>query len=147
MHPGTRARVWNDNELPFLDNDFMGEKIEILPGKYREMEYDRAVDFAKKYHPPVIDGAGQHLPQGFKMIRVERITNQDVAGVSAQSPYHQCQACNEEFLTDDQLNKHIKAEHMEQWADKKEDVLKSMNEPAKKRPGRPAGAKNKPKVT
>lgn len=65
------VKVWNDNVYEYKET-FKGE-LKLIPAKgYIEMEYEDAIDFKGAYSPIITDGNGNHLPQGFKMIRVEQ---------------------------------------------------------------------------
>jgi hypothetical protein len=137
-----QVKVWNDNVHDFNDPDFKGNPIKIPAGKYIEMDREEAVDFKGKYHAPEVDGEGVAKPESFKMIRIEEPKKGSYAETGPKKQTHKCQACGEEWLSEEQLLKHIRTEHADQWADDKEDVekaLKKQEEEKKRGRGRPKG--------
>lgn len=106
-----QVKVWNDNEYPFSD-EFKGDKITIPPKKFIEMEYYDAHEFRGKYSPIKVDGDGQHMPQSYKMIRIEKIGSPEVTQLGVT-----CQACGKVYESQGVLDAHIDEQHLESMAD------------------------------
>lgn len=103
------VRVWNDNVYPY-EETFKDQKIHIKPRTFIEMDEFEAIQFRGTYKSPVLNVDGVHLPEGFKMIRLEK--------VSADSPQvkvddHQCTACKYKGSSKVDLDEHLKV-HKEQ---------------------------------
>ncbi len=103
-------RVWNDNTHPYREN-FKGDKIEILAKQYVEMSEDDALQFKGTFSPPIRDADGNDLPQGYKMIRIERITGEVEA---PQVDELRCLACNFKASSPTVLELHSKESHAQQ---------------------------------
>lgn len=67
-----KVRVWNDNIFPYKEK-FKGDPIRIEPKSHIVMEEDEAYQFKGTFSPPVLNTDGVHMPEGFKMIRIEKI--------------------------------------------------------------------------
>lgn len=71
-----RAKVWNDNTHPnapaFFVQKFRGREWRIPKGQFIEEDYTEAIEFKSEFFAPVIKDFA-HKPEGFKMIRVEKI--------------------------------------------------------------------------
>jgi len=66
-----QVKVWNDNVHPFQQK-FRDETVKIGAKAFVWMDQDDAVMFAGSFSPPVLGVDGEHRPEGFKMIRIER---------------------------------------------------------------------------
>jgi hypothetical protein len=124
-----RVKVWNDNDYPFTDNDFYGDKVTVPAKSFIYMERDKAIDFKGKYQAPKIDGGGQFLPESFKRIRVEEVNLS--SNEKKPSDDLKCQACGKEFNSEKELLAHIRADHMNQWADETKEEMEK-KEPRKR---------------
>lgn len=100
-----RARVWNDNSYPYQEV-FKGEKIYIPAKSYIEMDEDEAHQFRGTYSPPKLNVDGVHLPEGFKIIRVERLSGEAV--VAPKIDELQCLACKYKGSNPADLEEHLK---------------------------------------
>lgn len=105
------AKVWNDNVHPHKEV-FKEKTIEIPPKGFVTMEWEDAVDFRGKYTPIALDGGGAPLSTSFKMIRLERISDE-----VAKPTGMKCQACNEEHPDLKTLHQHIKDRHLADLVD------------------------------
>lgn len=105
------VRVWNDNKYEYRET-FKGDKVVIPAGKFIEMQEDEAIQFKGTFSPPVLDSDGNHKPEGFKMIRLERITAEMIE--EAKVNELKCLACAKELATQAQLDAHIKEAHADQ---------------------------------
>lgn len=107
-----KVRVHNDNVHKFTQR-FMDEDILIEPGKFILMDEHKAIKFKGHYSPIELDGNGQPMPTSFKMIRLEKI-GQDDKPVQK----FKCMACEHpEFQDQVSLDAHIDSKHTEVWAD------------------------------
>jgi hypothetical protein len=65
-----QVRVWNDNDHPHSEK-YKGDKLEIAPHGYIEMDQDEANQFLGQYTPIVRRGDGTPDPRFFKRLRIE----------------------------------------------------------------------------
>jgi hypothetical protein len=74
-----RARVYNDNTHPkapaVFEQEFRGTTWRIPKGEFIEADYVEAVEFKGQYYTPIVKNLA-HQPEGFKMIRVEKILDE-----------------------------------------------------------------------
>lgn len=103
------VRVYNDNVFPY-EEVFKGDQILIPSKKFIEMDEDEAVQFKGTFKSPVLNVDGVHLPEGYKMIRIERISAD--APIMKQDE-HQCVACKYKGSSQIDLAEHMKT-HKEQ---------------------------------
>lgn len=104
-----KVKVWNDNVHPHKET-FKGDPISIKAGGFIVMEEDEAYDFRGRFTPPVLGVDGDHRPEGFKMIRIEKMTAED----SAEEPKIdtlRCVACNYRGSNAEDVAEHAKATH------------------------------------
>lgn len=73
-----KVRVWNDNVHPYKEL-FKGDQISIGPKKFIEMDEEEANQFRGTFAPMVFDADGNDMPEGYKMIRIEKILADEVA--------------------------------------------------------------------
>jgi hypothetical protein len=106
-----QVRVWNDNVHPY-EEIFKGDKLLIGSKDFIEMDENEAVQFKGTFKPPVLNVDGVHLPEGFKMIRVEKI--QDHPSVVKADDSLQCNACKYKASSKADFDEHSKthAEHV-----------------------------------
>jgi hypothetical protein len=75
-----RAKVYNDNTHPeapdFFTQEHRGKTWRIPKGGHIEADYIEAVEFKGKFFDPIIKDFVHH-PAGFKMIRVEKLAEED----------------------------------------------------------------------
>jgi hypothetical protein len=105
-----RVKVWNDNVHPYTEI-FKGDKIYIEAKSFIEMEEDEALQFQGKFSPPIYDGDKNHMPQGFKMIRIDR---GGAPIVPAKPTSFACNACKEVFQTEKSLALHSEHAHKDE---------------------------------
>ena len=103
-----KMRVYNDNTHPYREL-FKGDKIEIPSKSFILMDYDDAHQFRGTFAPPVLNADSQHMPEGFKMIRVEKHT-EEVEAVTSVETFH-CIACKYKGESAVDLSEHAKAAH------------------------------------
>lgn len=101
------VRVHNDNVHDYQEK-FREKDVKIPAKGFIEMEESDAKLFKGSFAPIQVDADGSPIPQGFKMIRIERIT-QEAPKVHLKENI--CQACRYEGSSDKDLSEHIKAEH------------------------------------
>jgi hypothetical protein len=99
------VRVWNDNVHPY-EEVFKGDQIYIKPKNFIEMDENEAVQFKGTFKAPVLNVDGVHMPEGFKMIRIERISDQVE---SPKADDHQCLVCKYKGSSQKDLEEHLKA--------------------------------------
>lgn len=104
-------KVWNDNVHPYKET-FKDEKIEIPAKSYILMEEDDAYQFKGTFSAPVLNVDGVHLPEGFKMIRLEKHDG-DAADTAPKEAGHKCLACGYKGSSPEDVAEHAKANHAE----------------------------------
>jgi hypothetical protein len=107
-----QVRVWNDNTHPYTET-FREQRIHIKPKSYVLMEEGEAHDFKCSFAPAKLDADGRPVAEGYKMIRIERHTEDAPEPVAAKTALL-CQACRYEGENEADLNEHIKATHAAQ---------------------------------
>lgn len=127
-----RVKVWNDNPHTDWTEMFKGEKISIPSGKCIEMEFFEATEFKGQFSPIRIKGDETQDPKSFKMIRVEKI-NQEDGELDIRHDISQCNLCKKSFNSEAALLKHSEAQHADQMV---VDNLAEASIP-KRKPGRP----------
>ena len=129
-----KVRVWNDNVYPYKET-FKGDPLVIGSKSYIEMEEEDAVQFRGTFAPMVRDADGNDMPQGFKMIRIEKITAEMLEAEAAPKvDPNVCLVCKYKAGSQADLDEHLKAAHSEQLV-----VDEEAEAELKKRPrGRPA---------
>ena len=118
-----KIRVWNDNTVPYTE-EFMDEKITILPGKFRDMEADEAVRFVGQYRSIELDGMGNQTVESMKKLRKEIIEplfddGSGKFGMKASDDV-KCNVCGKMCVDQEHLDGHVNANHLNQMADKDE---------------------------
>lgn len=98
------VRVWNDNTHPY-EEVFKGDKIFIPSKEYIEMDENEAIQFKGTFKSPVLNVDGVHLPEGYKMIRIEKITDQDTGPKLDELS---CLACKYKASSKADLDEHVK---------------------------------------
>lgn len=122
------VRVYNDNTYPFTQV-FKGDRIHIPAKKFIEMEDDEAVMFRGTYSPILVDGANNHLPESYKMIRI--VYPKDYVNDKPTDKF-KCQACGKEFDTPEILDEHTFSLHLDSMSDKDEKEKRMKAAAAKK---------------
>lgn len=69
------VKVWNKNEFDYKEK-FRDQHIHIPAGKYILMEAEEAHIFKGTFSPIIVDGDGNKIPEGFKMLRIEPMTSE-----------------------------------------------------------------------
>lgn len=106
-----KVRVWNDNTHPYKET-FKGDPVFIPSKSFIMMEEDEAFQFKGTYSPIVVDSDGNHKAEGFKMIRIERNSDENVAEVP-KAPEFECMACGYQATSKADLTEHLKThEHI-----------------------------------
>jgi len=110
-------RVWNDNELLHREK-FKGKIIEIPAGESIDMQKDEAVEFKSQFFPQKVTEGGEHLPEGFKMIRLEPLYDnvEDTTKKDIKDD-HTCMKCNFTAVTAAGLASHIRHNHVDSMVD------------------------------
>lgn len=99
------VRVYNDNVHPYTEV-FKDEKIFIKPKGFIEMDEFDAIQFRGTYKSPVLNVDGVHMPEGFKMIRIEKFSGEVAAAPKVDD--HQCIACKYKGASKADLEEHVK---------------------------------------
>jgi len=129
------VKVWNDNVHPYREL-YKEQNISIPPKRFIVMDEDEAHQFKGSYSPIKVDGSGAHLKEGFKMIRVEKMSVEDQAkfGATAEAIREKadfdenvCMACGFAAATAEALDEHAIQFHMDQvlTTEKEEEVKAS----------------------
>jgi hypothetical protein len=107
-----KVQVWNDNAHDFKQK-FKGDEIKISAKSWIWMDADDAHSFQGAFSPPVLGVDGNHKPEGFKMIRIEKSDKApaDDKPSSVQTQANVCPACryqagNEKDLAEHQTTMH-----------------------------------------
>lgn len=103
-----QVKVWNDNVHPY-NEEFRDQKISIPPKGFIVMDKDEAETFQGTYAPMKKDGDGNDIPEGYKMIRIEALSAEDLA--PKESPKFTCMIDGKSFDTQAELNAHMKANY------------------------------------
>lgn len=105
------AKVWNDHDKDHVEM-FKGDEIRVPAKGFIKMEWSEAVQFRGQYTPIERDGMGNDLKP--KKIRLEKMPV-ELSGNEAQQFI--CQMDRQEFSSQEELDEHIKLNHMEQMVD------------------------------
>lgn len=105
--------VFNDNIYPYKEY-FRDRWVEIPSKGHIMMDKDEAQLFLGTMNQPVLDADGNHMAQGFKMLK---ILNDKAPELQRKSELV-CNACGQVFHDQSLLEKHILAMHVEQLEDK-----------------------------
>lgn len=127
-----QVKVWNDNVHTYKEK-FREKNIEIPPHSFIWMDEDEAHVFKGTMgFLPKLDADGNKIPEGYKMIRVERVETKEAKPVVVT---HDCNACGHKAESSKALDAHIGQEHADLLSDEGREAL------VKKRGrGRPAKA-------
>jgi hypothetical protein len=128
-----KFKVWNDNVYPYSEN-FKGDPISIPSKDFILMEEDDAIAFRGSFVSPKKDEGGTPMPQGYKMIRLEKYDG--VTAEKAKPVEHVCMACKYKATSEKDLLEHSKVTHSEITADAPE----TDEDVEVKRRGRPSRA-------
>lgn len=103
--------------------------VVIPANSYIEMEEDAAHDFKYAFFPPYVDGGGTQLKSSYKKIRIVKPKVQEAKKESKLL----CNACNYEAPTDQALEDHLMARHLDQLTDPKaaDEIKKKAKHPHK----------------
>lgn len=124
-----KVRVWNDNTHAFTQK-FRGETVKIPSKKYVLMEYDDASTFVGEYYPMELDADGVQDPRSYKMLRIDKASNDEETIASNVLSSLRCNACGYESPNQKDLDTHIMANHAHQ-------ILKDEDHVEMKKRGRP----------
>lgn len=108
-----KVRVWNDNEFTHKEK-LRDEPVEIPAKRFVLMEEDDAIIFRGQYTPILVDYDGQPMKQSYKMIRIERITDETPVKAAEE---HVCMSCGSKHESVSSLEAHIDENHLEQLDD------------------------------
>lgn len=100
-----KVRVWNDNIYPYQEI-FKGDKIRIGSKEFIEMDEEEANQFRGTFSPMVYDADGNDIPQGYKMIRIEKITAESAPLPKVDEKV--CYACKYKAASESDLTEHLK---------------------------------------
>ena len=103
-----QVRVWNDNVHDYSET-FREQKISIPAKKFIMMDDEQAHLFVCNFAPIKCDADGNPVPEGYKMVRIER--NSDAAPVEVKVNENVCHACQYEGASKADLSEHIEASH------------------------------------
>ena len=116
-----QIRIWNDNTVPYKEL-FGDDQINILPGKFIDMEADDGIRFLGTYNQPKFDGMGNPTTESLKMLRKEII--EPLFDDGTMMPKHDgeltCTVCGKVCVDQEHLDGHINANHLDAMADKNE---------------------------
>lgn len=127
-----KCKVWNDNPKTDWKESFKGEMLTIPSGKFIEMEFYEAHEFKGQYSPIRILGDETQDPRSYKMIRVEKIIEEQ--GEIEVQEIFPCNLCKKKFDSEASLEKHSQSSHADRV------IVDELAEEAmpKKKMGRPA---------
>lgn len=98
-----KAKVYNDNVYPYKEK-FKGDEIMIPAKGFIEMEEFDAYEFKGSFNSPVLGVDGDHKPEGFKMIRVVKLSD----SAEEKDETIKCMACSYRAENAADLNEHSK---------------------------------------
>jgi len=116
-----QIRIWNDNTVPYKER-FREQDINILPGKFIDMEADDAIQFLGTYSPIKVDGSGNPTRESMKMLRrefIEPLFDDGTNSFNASEDF-KCNVCGKKCVDQEHLDGHINANHLNEMIDKKE---------------------------
>lgn len=102
------VKVWNDNVHPYREN-FREQEIVIPAKSFIKMEAGEALLFRGTFAPIKVDGDGNPIPEGYKMIRIEEIKGEETEAPKVNPLI--CQACAYEAASEKDLNEHAQSLH------------------------------------
>ena len=118
-----KIRIWNDNTVAYKEN-FKGEEIMILPGKYKDMEVNEGIQFLGTFKQPEYDGSGVQTIESMKKLRKEIIeplfADPNAPKIVSDTDSLVCPVCKKVCVDQEHLDGHINANHLNEMADKKE---------------------------
>ena len=123
----SQVAVFNDNIYPYKET-FRGTEIEIKEKGHIMMDEDEAKLFLGQYAPPVLDADGNQMPQGFKMLKI--LGKEKLERRLPQT--FKCNACALECKSQEDLEAHIIAAHVEDLPDSTDEERKVKAEYEKK---------------
>lgn len=125
-----KVRVHNDNIHDYKEK-YKGEPILIKAKGFIEMEEDEAYQFKGTFSPIIRDADGNDLPEGYKMIRLEKnwVTDEST---EPKEIVHQCMACHYKGSSVADLSEHTKTHAESLVVDKEaEEEIKRRGRPRK----------------
>lgn len=102
------VKVRNLNVHPFSQK-FRGDTLRIAAGDYIEMDEEDAVQFLGQFYPFKLDNKGNHMPEHFKMLRIEKDPGQIVKDHVTNK--FMCPACKEQTSSYVELEAHMRLSH------------------------------------
>lgn len=102
------VKVWNDNIFDYKEK-FRDEKIEIKARGFVMMEEDQAHQFKCNFSSAVLDADGNKIPEGFKMIRIEKVGAPTVPELTDTAI--KCNACGYVAQNEADLGEHSLESH------------------------------------
>ena len=105
-----QVKVWNDNIHPYSE-DFRGQIIKIPAKSFILMDEGDAHLFRGSFAPIQVDGDGNPVAEGFKMIRIEKADDQSSAPRVEEPKKHICMSCKYEASSEKDLSEHIDSNH------------------------------------
>lgn len=107
-----KYKVWNDNVFPYTEK-FKDMAIDIPAKGSIVMDEDDAFMFKGTFKAPILDVDNNHTPQGFKMIRLEKLSGEETAE-EPKATTHRCLACKYTGSSEADVSEHAKAAHADQ---------------------------------
>lgn len=126
-----RAKVYNDNTHPnapeYFEQEFRGKVWRVPKGGSIEADYVEAMEFKGLYFDPVIKNLA-HQPEGFKMIRVEKLPDETPADKPTEYVNH---FTGEKFASKEEWEQSVKSceGHLHDKA--KEEIRKKRGRPSR----------------
>lgn len=107
-----QVKVWNDNKHAYKEH-FRDTLVQIPAGGFILMEEGDAHLFKGQFSPIMVDHDGQPDPRGYKMIRVEKLSDAEALEAVAESEQARCHACSYEASSAKDLEEHCASSHSE----------------------------------
>lgn len=107
-----KYRVHNDNVYPYTEK-FKDTQIDIPAKGSIVMDEDDAFMFKGTFKAPILDVDNNHTPQGYKMIRLEKLTGEEPIE-EPKATVHRCLACKYAGSSAADVAEHAKAAHSDQ---------------------------------
>lgn len=103
-----QVAVFNDNIYPYKEK-FRDKILEIPAKGHIMMDHDEAKIFLGTFNAPMLDADGNHMPQGYKMLRIlgKKLPNLEPVKKLI------CHQCNMVFDSQADLETHIVALHVD----------------------------------
>jgi uncharacterized C2H2 Zn-finger protein len=112
------VKVHNRNDHLYSEV-FDDQQVTIPARKHIEMDQEKALQLVSRFSPPKLDGAGNHMAEGYKMLEIEYPPDPDEPEVRQT-----CAKCGKVLRSQEELVGHIMTSHKEDLAESKKQFEK-----------------------